>query len=528
MSKKHDVVVGGGYAKYVLGVLVVVNIINYIDRRLLSILAEEIKADLGISNAEIGFLYGTAFAVFFAIFGIVLGKLADVWTRKNVISAGMALWSLMSTLSGTARSFIPLAGYRVGVGIGEASATPTANSLLSDYFAPRLRATVLAIYSSGAYIGIGLGLIVGGVVVDVWREWYPDPANAPFGIKPWQAPFLLMGIFGLMISALVWTLKEPRRGQSEGLHTARHPHPFRETWHALASALPPFSLFYLMKAGDSKTVSINLLSLGLISAVAYGLIYLTGSVAQWVALGIGVYMSVSWVQNLRIHDYVAFSMIFRCKTMLCIAVAFPCIIFVGEGIGFWAAPYIIRAHNFELSKIGLFIGTAVAIGGLIGVTIGGRVSDYLRKNHVNARLYVTMASLVLFVPPLIIFLNTNSTYVLYISTFFVCIFMSMRLGPFSATINDLLLPRMRATGIAFIYLISAITGSALGPYSIGLATDYIVAGGSNSADALRYAMLLSLIVLAISAVFLIFAMRYLPSDEASRNERARAAGEQNI
>ena len=211
MSKKHDVVVGGGYAKYALGVLLVVNIFNFIDRRLLSILAEEIKADLGISNAEIGFLYGTAFAVFFAVFGIPMGKLADVWVRKNVISLGMALWSLMSALSGTARSFLPLAGYRIGVGIGEASASPSAYPLLSDYFPPRNRATVHAIYACGIYVGIGLGLYLGGTIVDVWKDWYPDPSSAPFGIKPWQAAFLTNRYSWPDDINLVWTLKEPQQ-----------------------------------------------------------------------------------------------------------------------------------------------------------------------------------------------------------------------------------------------------------------------------------------------------------------------------
>ena len=136
--------IGGRYAGYVTVVLVIVYVFNFIDRQIVTILAEHIKADLGISDAQIGFLYGTAFAVFYAIFGIPLGKLADTWTRKNLIAVGIGFWSLMTALSGTARSFGSLATYRVGVGIGEASATPAAFSMLSDYFPPALRATVLA------------------------------------------------------------------------------------------------------------------------------------------------------------------------------------------------------------------------------------------------------------------------------------------------------------------------------------------------------------------------------------------------
>ena len=98
MNSKDQV--GGRYSKYVLGVLLVVYVFNFIDRQIISILAEEIKADLGISDADIGFLYGTAFAVFYAIFGIPLGKLADVWSRKSLISIGLGFWSLMTALVG--------------------------------------------------------------------------------------------------------------------------------------------------------------------------------------------------------------------------------------------------------------------------------------------------------------------------------------------------------------------------------------------------------------------------------------------
>ena len=166
------------------------------------------------------FCTATAFAVFYAIFGIPLGKLADTWTRKNLIGIGIGFWSLMTALSGTARSFTSLAAYRVGVGIGEASATPAAFSMLADYFPPRLRATVLAIYSSGIYIGAGIGIFLGGAVVEWWAVLYPDVADAPFGLKGWQAAYLVVGVPGLLMTAWVLSLREPQRGQSEGPHSA--------------------------------------------------------------------------------------------------------------------------------------------------------------------------------------------------------------------------------------------------------------------------------------------------------------------
>ena len=188
--------IGGRNAKFALTILVVVYVFNFIDRQILSILAEEIQADLGISDSGIGFLYGTAFAVFYSVVGIPLGRLADVWTRKNLISIGLATWSFFTVLSGTAKSFFFLAFCRIGVGIGESSASPSAYSLLSDYFSPKVRTTVLAIYSSGVYIGSGIGLFLGGAIVEYWNTLFPDPSMAPFGIRGWQAAFIAVGLPG--------------------------------------------------------------------------------------------------------------------------------------------------------------------------------------------------------------------------------------------------------------------------------------------------------------------------------------------
>ena len=143
MQSRQTPKFGGWYAHYVLLVLVIVYVFNFIDRNILSILAQDIKADLGISDAEMGFLYGTVFAVFYAVFGIPLARFADVWVRRSLISLGLMFWSLMTALSGLARSFPVLALFRIGVGIGEASASPAAYSMLSDYYPTRLRSTAV-------------------------------------------------------------------------------------------------------------------------------------------------------------------------------------------------------------------------------------------------------------------------------------------------------------------------------------------------------------------------------------------------
>jgi MFS family permease len=521
--------IGGRYSKYALFVLVLVYVFNFIDRNILSILAEEIKADIGISDAQIGFLYGTAFAVFYAIFGIPLGRLADVWVRKSLISAGLFFWSFMTALSGTARSFGALAVYRFGVGIGEASATPAAFSMLSDYFSPNVRATALSIYSSGIYIGAGIGTFLGGMIVDGWNGAYPDIAAAPFGFKAWQVGFFIVGLPGILLAIWVRTLKEPTRGQSEGLVSpSSHPHPFKAGFEELGSVLPPLTLYNLYRFGGIRAVSWNLVFLSIIVTLALLLIDVTENVAQWSALGLGIYAAASWVQNVRLRDFPTYCMIFRCKTMICLCWGMPCIAFVTYGVGFWGAPYMMRMHGLTASEVGTFLGLGAALGGWIGVTLGGILSDLLKSRSVSGRLYVILAAPILSMPAGYIFVTTENVVTAYICSFFFSMFSPMWTGPAATTLNDLLLPRMRALSSAFYIMMITFIGLALGPYMIGFVSDSLAAPGADAGESLGRAMTYALGMLGIAVAFVLVAIRTLPDDEATRLDRARAAGELDL
>lgn len=518
--------VGGRYASYVLVLLVLVYIFNFIDRQILSILAENIKADIGLTDAEIGFLYGTAFAVFYAVFGIPLGRLADVWTRKSLISIGLSFWSLMTVLSGTARNFAMLATFRIGVGVGEASATPAAFSMLSDYFPPRLRATVLAIYSSGVYIGAGIGTFLGGVVLDVWTAAYPDPATAPLGLKGWQAAFMVVGIPGLLLALWIRSLREPVRGQSEGIVTATHPSPFKEAWNELVNVLPPLTLIGLMRCGASaRLIGANLGFAALMAVGAYVLITLLGSPAQWIALGVGVYATFSWGQTLKLRDRPTFAMIFGSKAMRYLTLGFPCIAFVTYGLGFWGAPFFIRVHGASASQVGTILGLSAALGGWMGVTLGGVLADRLKQKTPLARIYVGLAVPVLSIPAGAVFLLTDNLYVAYVASFVFSVVSPMWIGPAASTVNDLVMPRMRAIASAYYILMITFIGLALGPYAMGQLSDALHSAGMDSGEALRTAMLCGLSVFVLAFVFLFLVLRHLVGEESTRLDRARAAGE---
>lgn len=512
---------GSGYAHYALLVLVLVYIFNFVDRQILSILAEDIKADLGISDAQMGFLYGTVFAVFYSVFGIPLARLADVWTRRSLIAMGLGFWSLMTALSGTARSFVPLALYRVGVGIGEASASPAAYSMLSDYYPPRLRATVIAIYSSGVYIGGGLGLIIGGVVLDYWSATYPT--DAPLGLKGWQMAFMAVGVPGLLLALWVRTLREPVRGASEGLAVTRKDDPIRVLLAEMSAVLPPLTLWSVRRHGGS--VAVNLTAAAGIALLAFGLILATGSVVQWIALGTGAYITFSWAQSLKGRDPATFAMMFRSRALIYVTLAFPTISFLTYGASFWTVPYLIRNFDVSAGEVGIWVGAGNAIGGLIGVTLGGVLADWLKLRTPNGRLYIGIITAVFTAPGLLWMLYTDSLVWAFILNFVYHIPAAMWVGIPSATATDLVMPRMRAVATAYFLLMNTFIGLALGPYLIGRVSDGFMAAGYADADALRIAIALALLIFLVSLTLLALAMKHLPKDEDSRLSRAQALGE---
>jgi predicted MFS family arabinose efflux permease len=190
-----------GYANYVLGVLLTVNIINFVDRQVLSIFIGPIKAEFGVSDTSMGILVGFAFALFYTIAGIPIARWADRSTRRSIIAIGLALWSAMTVASGLARSFLHLALARVLVGVGEAAATPPSHSLLSDYFPVNRRATAIGIYASGVYLGSAIAYLFGGFL------------RANFD---WRMAFFALGAPGLLFALIIrFTVREPHRGRTE-------------------------------------------------------------------------------------------------------------------------------------------------------------------------------------------------------------------------------------------------------------------------------------------------------------------------
>jgi MFS family permease len=520
----------GAYAWYALFVLVLVYIINFIDRQILSILVPEIKRDLQVSDAQIGFLYGTAFAVFYALFGIPLGRLADSWYRGRLMAMGLALWSSMTAFSGFANSFGMLAAARIGVGIGEASASPAAYSMISDSFPKERRATALSIYSSGLYIGGALSLPIGGFVVSRWSQAYPDPSLAPLGLAGWQAAFLAVGLPGLLLAFWVLTLREPLRGASDGQpQPVVRPNAWRDFGRELMAILPP-ATFINVALISGRAFTINIIGLLVILLAGFGLYRLTGDGPQWAAYCLGVYAIFSWVQSLKHRDLPVYRLIWGSPVVMILVLAFGSIAFVTYATSFWIPPYV-EAHFYgggsvpsrffdgltAKEEVGFIIGWSAAFSAAAGVILGGYLSDLWRQRSPNGRLYVNMLSAILPIPLIAFMLQTENLAAFYWVNPLAHLCASAWVGAAVATLQDLVLPRMRATAGATYILGTTMIGLALGPYFAGKMS--VVTGGLATGIASLYFMP----VLTVAGLWI--ASRHLARLEATKVERARAAGE---
>ena len=275
------------YRWYVLGVLTLGYTFNFIDRQVMTILLEPIKAEFGATDTQMGLLTGLAFALFYATLGVPMARLADRWSRRNVLAISMTVWSGMTALCATASSFGQLALYRIGVGVGEAGGTPPSQSLLADYFPPQQRSLAQGVLASGTNIAVLVGLFGGALLADAYG---------------WRNVFWIFGLPGIALAVLIrLTVREPER---EREHIAED----SSIWAAIRqiSALPAFPAIALgvgmtAVAGYglgvwSPSFMIRVHGLTLVEAGLYlGLIGVFGGI-------LGTLLSAVLVDRLAQHD----------------------------------------------------------------------------------------------------------------------------------------------------------------------------------------------------------------------------------
>ena len=372
--------------------LTIVYTFNFIDRQILVILQEPIKAELGLTDTQLGLLTGLAFAALYVTLGIPIARWADLSNRKNIVSISLALWSAMTAISGSVTSFFQLLLARIGVGIGEAGGSPPSHSIISDYFPPEKRATALSIYSTGIYIGILLGYIIGGVIAQQYG---------------WRMAFYAIGIPGILFAIWIYfTVKEPIKGQSDVQVTEETNPPIREVFNKLMSSKTfvflavgsGFHTFGTYGVGNflpsflQRVHEVDIATAGIVLGLTTG-----------IGGAIGTYLGGFWADMLHGRDKrwymwvpiiagvvnIPFSLIlfFTGNATMAMVMTF----FTGALTAFYLGPCIAVCHSLVNAKMRAFTSAIFFfVLNLIGLGLGpltiGLASDYFTPQFGNLSL----------------------------------------------------------------------------------------------------------------------------------------------
>jgi len=199
------------YRWYVVTLLAIAYAVSYIDRLIISLMVDPIKASLALSDTQVSLLIGLSFAIFYTTTAIPIAWLADRFSRRNIIVSGITVWCLMTTACGFARNFTSLFIARMGVGLGEAALAPASNSMIADSFPKEQLGKALGVFASGIAIGVGISFVVGGQLLALIGPSKPYDIPLIGTIVGWQLTFIILGIAGLLLGAFMFTIKEPER-----------------------------------------------------------------------------------------------------------------------------------------------------------------------------------------------------------------------------------------------------------------------------------------------------------------------------
>jgi MFS transporter, Spinster family, sphingosine-1-phosphate transporter len=515
-------------ARYALALMALMQAVSLLDRQILAILSPAIKADLKVGDAEMGLLMGTVFAVFYALFSLPLGRLADGWTRTRLLAISLLLWSGATALGGVATSFAMLVLARLGVGIGEAASQPAGTSLIYDYWPKERRGFVMSVLASAIALGIGGSLILGGLAADWWSINHPGSA-----LKGWQFAFLVAASPGFILALLIWRMREPVRGEIDGIVAAPDPHPFRASAQILASVTPGLNWLSLIRFRAAPGMwRNNLLWLGGIvlgmaalvrltqsfaprPALAFGAISIDPHVLQWCVVGFGLFVLVNLIQNLRLTDGEAHRVITRSPTLIAAMAVGALQSVLNYGMMAFNPSFLIKYYNLPMRDAAWQFGLIAAGMGIIGPLIWGPLSDRLNLRFPGAgRAWVSL--FVMGVSPIMSFwvYHAPDATQFYLRFALYGVILTGWLPPLYAILYDQVLPRMRGITASVYLLVATIIGLGIGPYAVGML--------SEATGDLRTAMLsINVVAVPIVLLMLLIAKR-AERDEAALLERAAA------
>jgi MFS transporter, Spinster family, sphingosine-1-phosphate transporter len=523
-------------AGYALALVALTNTMSLLDRNILAILAPRIKHDIGIGDAEMGLLYGTVFALFYALFSLPLGRLADGWMRTRLLGITLAFWSVATALAAAAHGFALLALSRLGVGVGEGAAQPAGFSLVMDHYPKPRRGFAMGVIAAAIALGLGGSLVLGGVAADWWDHRNAGGA-APLGLKGWQFAFLVAALPGFVLAALLYRMPEPQRGRLDGISSPPDPHPFQASLALLGAVTPGANCLALAaRRAGTRYWTVSLLATILIVAAAVVLTQITsalsprpplhfGSLAvsphalQWAVVGFGALVVVNLLQRLRLADRPTFEVITRSPALLlCLGIA-ALQMMINYGTMGFTPSFLMKHYGLSPAATGLQFGLLAAALGIVGPMIAGPVSDRINARFPGAgRVYVTLFALG--VSPLIALWvyqapDPGSFYARFVPYSLV---LTAWYPPLYAIMFEQVLPRMRGITASLYLIVYTLFGIGIGPFVVGMIAD---ANGGNLATAI---LSINWVAPAIVVMLIALALR-VKRDEAGLLERALRGGE---
>lgn len=476
-------------AHYALTLVALTGAVSLLDRQILAILAPAIKADLNIGDAEMGMLFGTVFALFYAVFSLPLGRLADGWVRTRLLTICLTFWSAATALGGFANSFGLLAVSRLGVGIGEAASQPAGTSLVYDYWPKHRRGFVMAVLASAIALGIGGSLALGGLAADWWDQ-LASAGKAPVALRGWQFAFFVASLPGFILALFMWRLREPERGVMDGIKTPHDPHPFRASVAVFGAVLPGFNWLNLRRQNAGRRVwKFNLGALIIIIGLMIGLTYFSNWISprpplelagltvsahalQWCVIGFGLFVIVNLLQGMKLSDRQAFNVISKSPTLIMAIAVGTLQSVLNYGMMAFNPSFLIQSYGISMKEVAWQFGLVAAGMGIVGPLIWGPLSDKLQQAFPGAgRAYVALfamgispfLSLWVYTSP-----DSGSFYLRFVAY---SIVLTGWMPPLYAIIYDQVLPRMRGITASVYLLVMTILGMGIGPYAVGLISD---------------------------------------------------------
>ena len=413
-----------GVVIYATVLLAIANLFNTLDRAALGILIEPIKADLALSDTQLGVLTGFAFSLTYALVGIPLARLADTRGRVKLLAACLAVWSVATALAGFTQNFIQLALTRIVVGIGEAGGAPSSVSMLGDYYTQENRSRGMSWYQLGGAAGGTLALGLVGFIADEYG---------------WRIAFFAMGVPGMLLAAvLVKTLREPLRGRFQ---TTREQFDTDITW------------------------------------------------------------------------YQAIGQVLSRRTMRHIFLAYGVGTFGGAGLGTWFGAFFMRTHDMSLSEVGVLLGGVVGVSTIVGVMLGAVFGPKMVRRDRRWELWWPGGANLIIVPTWVLTLYLDNIYLVVplmaititVTTSFVALVLT--------SIQSVLPAHLRAMGMAAIMFATNLVGLGAGPLLIGLLSDALAPSFGD--ESLRYAMIISVLILAWAAIHFFVAAKHLREELVS-------------